>query len=449
MLQTNQLYPIIHFSLINGATKMAKKEIQHEEFTEVAPKAAMECVESAMAANRALFIWGSPGIGKSELIDQIAKKQNRLVIDMRLILMGPEDLKGIPYFDSNDGTMRWAPSSELPVITTEADVQSALEIMETFQEAYNSILSKKDTYEDMLKYAVDLAEAKNLFDQSKAKYNRFFGALAYQNAILFLDEMNSAPPSVQGAAYQLTLNRRIGEYVLPDGISIVAAGNRDSDKGVTYRMPTPLANRLIHIHMNVSFDDWQDWAIKNSIHPDVVGFLSAHPSKLHNFNPKSADKAFATPRSWVFVSDLLKRDMKVETARVLIGGTIGEGLAIEFMQHRKISADLPAPKDVLEGKIKTLKIDEISTRYTLTISLCYLLREYFDKSKDSSDEMTHEEFMVAYDNYMTFLMDCMQDELVILGITTALRRYELPIDRSKSKSFSRLYDNYGKMVLSA
>ena len=86
--------------------------------------------------------------------------------------------------------------------------------------------------------------------------------------------MNSAPPSVQAAAYQLVLNKRIGQYNLPTNVKIVAAGNRETDRGVTYRMPSPLANRFRHINMEVNFEDWSIWATNNKVHQDVIGYLT-------------------------------------------------------------------------------------------------------------------------------------------------------------------------------
>ena len=99
-------------------------------------------------------------------------------------------------------------------------------------------------------------------------------AAQFDNIVLFLDEMNSAAPAVQAAAYQLILNRRVGQYKLPDNVLIVAAGNREADKGVTYRMPAPLANRFVHLELAVDFDDWFQWAVENDIHQDVVGYLN-------------------------------------------------------------------------------------------------------------------------------------------------------------------------------
>ena len=144
----------------------------------------------ALKVNRPIFIWGAPGIGKSELVQGIVDQGelgNALMIDMRLALLEPTDLRGYPFRNPETNTMEWSPPSDLP--------------------------------------SQDLADS-------------------YDNVVLFLDELNSAPPSVQAAAYQLVLNRRIGQYILPDNVRIIAAGNRETDRGVTYRMPAPLANRF-------------------------------------------------------------------------------------------------------------------------------------------------------------------------------------------------------------
>ncbi len=425
---------------------MGKKEANVAEYTEVSPAKASAYLEHCMNVGRPVFLWGSPGIGKSDLVEGIAERQGRKVIDMRLILMGPEDLKGIPYFDSNEGTMRWAPSSELPEVVNQADVDEQQAIVDMFAEALALITA--DETMGALERVSQIEIATGKLKGAEARRDRYQGSLEFQDAILFLDEMNSAPPSVQGAAYQLTLNRRVGEYKLPDGVSIIAAGNKDTDKGVTYRMPTPLANRFIHLYMDVSFEDWQQWAINAGVHADVVGFLTAHPSKIHKFDPKSADKAFATPRSWTFVSQLLEQDMDHEMARTLIGGTIGEGLAIEFMQHRKVAGKMPAPMDVLLGKVKTLNVTDISARYSLTISMCYLLKEIQGQIADEAKKTVDQKFYLeCFDNYFEFLMEVMQEEMVILGATTALKTYKLPIDRNKSRTFNKMFQEYGKMVL--
>ncbi len=348
---------------------------------QVGPKRAKRAINKAIQKRRPVFLWGPPGIGKSDIVKQIGEDAGREVIDIRLPLWEPTDIKGIPYFDSNSNTMVWAPPAELP--------------------------SDPDS-----------------------------------KAIIFLDELNSAPPAVQAAAYQLVLNRRVGQYKLPAGVDIVAAGNRDGDKGVTYRMPAPLANRFLHLEMKVDFDDYQEWATANKIHPEVVGYVSFAKQDLYDFDPKGSSKSFATPRSWSFVSDLLTDDdTDVDTLTDLVSGAIGDGLAVKFMAHRKIAGRLPKAEDILKGKVKDLQIKEVSAMYSLTVSLCYELKEQAEKkAKDWDDQADH---------FFRYMMDNFPTEIVVMGAKTALSNYNLPLDATKMKSFDEFHKRFGKYVLSA
>src|SRR5210317_1934159 len=351
----------------------------------VTPKTAKSSVKHALTKQRPIFLWGPPGIGKSDIVAQITNSlPNSHLIDVRLSLWDPTDIKGIPYFDSNTSTMQWAPPAELP--------------SEEF-------------------------------------------AAQYDNIVLFLDEMNSAAPAVQAAAYQLILNRRVGTYKLPDNVMIVAAGNRDADKGVTYRMPAPLANRFVHLELAVSFDDWFEWAVNNNIHKDVVGFLQFSKKDLYDFDPKSPSRSFATPRSWTFVSELLEDDLDVETTTDLTSGTVGEGLAIKFVAHRKVAAQMPNPTDILSGKVKELKTKEISAMYSLTVSLCYELKEASDKGDKKFDDKV--------DKFLRFMMDNFETELVVMGIKLALTQYALPIDPDEVECFEEFHDRFGKYITKA
>ena len=348
---------------------------------QVGPKSAKTSIAFAIKKKRPIFLWGPPGIGKSDLVQQIGKDTSREVIDVRLALWEPTDIKGIPYFDSNAGTMTWAPPAELPT-------------------------DPKST------------------------------------AILFLDELNSAPPAVQAAAYQLILNRKVGTYVLPEGVDIVAAGNRDGDKGVTYRMPAPLANRFVHLEMKVDFEDWQDWATLNGIHPEVVGYVGFAKQDLYDYDPKSPSKSFATPRSWSFVSDLVSdEEIDTESLTNLVSGAIGDGLAVKFMAHRKIASKLPKPDEILDGKVKDLEIKEVSAMYSLTVGLCYELKERADKKVEKWDAMA--------DRFFEYMMKNFPTELVVMGAKTALTNYDLPLDASKMKSFDEFHSRFGKYVMNA
>lgn len=123
--------------------------------------------------------------------------------------------------------------------------------------------------------------------------------------ILFLDEISAAPQSVQAAAYQITLDRAVGEHKLPENCIVIAAGNRTTDKSVAFKMPKALANRLLHIEVEVSFNSWKQWAIQSGINEKVVGFLTFNRERLMNFDSNADDLAFATPRSWEMVSNIL------------------------------------------------------------------------------------------------------------------------------------------------
>lgn len=386
------------------------------------PRDVRALLTRCMKVGRPAMVWGPPGIGKSELIAELGVEQGRPVIDMRLLLLEPTDIKGIPYFDPKTLTMRWAQPNDLPKNVTDRDLKRA-------QEEVAAATKGRDTEDAQDKLDV-LVNAKN-----------------FSNAILFLDEINAAPPSVQAAAYQLILNRRVGEYRLPDGVSMVCAGNRDSDKGVTYRMPSPLANRLVHMEMAPNFEDWQKWAIQAKVHPDVVGFLSHHKQNLFKFDSKSNDKAFATPRSWVFVSELITDDLPESMNTSLVVGTVGEGMGTEFAAHRRVAAKMPKSEDVLTGKEKSLTVKDLSAMYSLTISMCYTLKEWVARTKDKDEKFTMEDWHDCVDHFFTFMMANFQTEMIVLGAKTALRDYQLPIVHRQVKSFKEFHDKFGKFIL--
>jgi hypothetical protein len=269
------------------------------------------------------FIWGNPGVGKSSLVYQIANEKDMKFIDLRLSLLDPTDLRGIPFFERDEKKAVWAKPEFLP-------------------------------------------------DTSSQEYG-----------ILFLDEINSAPPTIQAAAYQLILDRKIGEYILPKNYSIIAAGNYESDRGVTYRMPTPLANRFVHLNFDLDFDSWKLWALNANIDKKIVSYLSYKSSDLFQFDPKSAEKSFATPRSWKFVDDILKSNLKIELQESVISGAIGKETASEFINYCKVMDELPNIADIINGGEVELPTRN-SALYALTIGIVYGLKDDF-----STDNLTN------------------------------------------------------------
>ena len=349
---------------------------------------ARKAIERCFGKKRPVFLWGPPGIGKSEVVAQIAEDVGGLMIDLRLAQMEPTDLRGIPYYNKELNKMDWAAPVDLP------DEETAAQ---------------------------------------------------YPVVVLFLDEMNSAPASLQAAAYQLVLNRRIGKYKLPDNVVVVAAGNRESDKGVTYRMPAPLANRFVHVEIRPDHEAWEIWAHANRIHKDIVGYLGFAKQDLYDFDPRSSSRAFATPRSWSFVNELLDDDLTESELLDLVSGTVGEGTAIKFMAHRKVAGQLPRPEEVLDGKVTELKCKEVSAQYSMVVSLCYELEDRLVKNENKPDAKWHE----AADRFFGFMMANFTTELNVMGARQALVNHKLPLVPGKLKKFDEFHKKYGKYVVKA
>jgi hypothetical protein len=251
------------------------------------------------------FLWGAPGIGKSSIIKQIAYDMDIECIDLRLSLMDPTDLKGIPFYDKEHHQALWAPPSFLP---------------------------------------------------------------SEGRGILFLDELNSAAPAVQASAYQLILDRKVGEYTLPDGWAIVAAGNREGDRGVVYRLPSPLANRFVHIEMEVSVEDWREWAIKRGVDSRIVAYIGFKNDALFTFNPTANERSFATPRSWEAVHNVLQSTLPNALLLEAIAGAVGKENGVDFLGFCKVMLLLPDIEAILRGEISECPRD-ISALYALSSAL--------------------------------------------------------------------------------
>ena len=261
-------------------------------------------------ARQPCILWGAPGTAKSMIAQQVAAAANRQYVDVRALLLDPVDLRGIPWRDGSDRT-RWAPPAFLP------------------------------PSDDTGRWLINL------------------------------EELPSSVPMVQAALYQLVLDRKVGEYELPEGASLIACGNRESDRGVVHRMPTPLASRFVHLEIRVDAADWCTWAAVNGIAPEVLFYMQMRPEMLHQFDPQSREKAFCCPRTWEIVSNIVHRrnglDPTVE--RALFRGTVGEAAAVEFSAFLKVWRELPHPRAVLDDPENAIVPDNASTLIALCGSL--------------------------------------------------------------------------------
>lgn len=227
--------------------------------------------------------------------------------------------------------------------------------------------------------------------------------------ILFLDELPAAPPLVQASMYQLTLDRAIGEYTLPDGWYVMAAGNRIEDRSVSYRMPAALANRFIHIDpFEVNIDDWIAWATPAQINPFIMMFLKFKPAMLFVFRPESSEKAFPTPRSWHFASKIVQmipKNLLMET----LEGTIGKGATAEFMAFLKLQTELPDPGKILAGE------DYIPERLDLKYALTGALASRAKGVKDFERLVTYSQKLGTEFSVLLVSMLVQRDEATMLS----------------------------------
>jgi MoxR-like ATPase len=258
-----------------------------------------------VSARQPAFLWGGPGIGKSAVIRQLAAALSMPLRDVRALLLDPVDLRGLPFL-GNDGRSKWATPEFLPQDGT---------------------------------------------------------------GILFLDELNAAPAMVQASCYQLVLDRKLGEYTLPAGWAIIAAGNRDSDRAVTTRMPTPLRNRFVHLEFEVDMQEWSEWAIQAGVRPEVIAFLRFRAELLNAFDREA--NAFPSPRSWEFVSRILESQPEPSIEHELFAGAVGSGAATEFSAFLRMFRELPNIDAILVNPHKEPVPENAAAQYAVASALAH------------------------------------------------------------------------------
>ena len=301
----------------------------------------------AYETSKPLFIWGTTGIGKSwtvrKVAEKLAKRYGRtfiewnklsleekhnvmehtekyfVLVDIRLSQIDPSDLKGLPRL--NREHVEWLPPLWL-----------------------------------------------------------HWASLEKSRGIIFLDELNLAPPSIQASAYQLILDRALGEYSLADGVLVVSAGNRLEDRANVFEMPKPLQNRFLHVELSIpTSDEWITWATENDIDPRIVAFIYRFPSMLFKFEPKSKEPTFPTPRTWHYASDLIKGVNDYDLLEMLVATAVGEATAYEFIKFVKLKEKLPTVEELIRGTKEVPK--ELDLLYVLSSQIAEWFRNKTLKNK--------------------------------------------------------------------
>jgi len=287
--------------------------------------ACLKCEPSLPA-----FIWGPPGVGKSAIVAQIARELTLELVDLRMYLLNPVDLRGVPVADLKEKVAEWLTPKFMP---------------------------------------------------------------KSGKGLLFLDELNAAPQAVQAAAYQLIYDRRCGDYILPDGWSIFAAGNRAEDRALTFEMPSALRRRLVHLELKPDIDEFCGWAMATKQSPEVVGFIRWRGEDLlFQFDPKLHTRSFPCPATWEYCSRLLNSGLKVKDSNAhLFAGAVGEAAATEFVAFIQVFGELPNAEEILwEGKTKipAPKKDAPDRLYAFTAALASAAsRAPEDKKMDASKRL--------------------------------------------------------------
>lgn len=282
---------------------------------QVKPTQAVNMLTAFIKAKLVPIMVGSPGIGKSQIYQQIADQYNLKLIDIRLSQCDVTDLCGFPQ-----------------------------------------IIGSKAGYVPMDTFPIE--------GEPLPK--------GYSGWLLLFDEITSAPPALQAASYKILLDRMVGQYKLHKHVALCAAGNLETDNAIVQPMSTALQSRLVHLELTVDSKEWTEWAVSNGIDHRITSYINFKPGQLYTFTPDHTDKTYASPRTWEFANRLLNvTSMDSPNLLPMLAGTISEGVAREFLTFCKIYLTLPTVDQIVQAP-KTLAVpDEPSILFALTGSIAH------------------------------------------------------------------------------
>ena len=267
------------------------------------------------------MLHGRPGVGKTQLVSDLAEKIGAKLFDIRLTTIEPQDLRGLPYYDHDAKKTVWYRPEDLPD------------------------------------------------DPS-------------QPSILFLDELTAASPNLQPTVYGLLQERRVGRHILPSSVLIVAAGNTVDDGAIAYEMGTALSVRLVHLQVSANAKDWLErYAVDRALSPLVATFLRARPDLLDTTEQalRRGEMIACTPRSWEKVSDIVKTINDRQLRQTMVAGTVGMAAAAEFAQVAREIDALASLQEILDAPASRRK-DLYPTTINGLVGLIYALVANVDEA---------------------------------------------------------------------
>ena len=329
-----------------------------------------------------LMVWGAPGLGKSSILQKAARDQGIGFIDVRLAQREPVDIRGLPV-PGPDG-VKWLVSSDWP-----RDPKS--------------------------------------------------------RGIILFDEITAADRSLQVAAYEFILDRRLGElYKVPDGWYICAAGNRTEDRAVAATMSSALANRFMHVELGEDVESWVAWARQSDILPVVIGFLRFRPAMLFSQSGENLERGWPTPRSWERVSRMLEvmKGESEELVRHMVYGLVGNHAGVEFMEFKKMSESFADALDMMRNPNRKV---EVPSRADMKYALCSAVAYYVWRGKDKADGE------ILLDGFYRICMELSSDFACMLMMdamagTQSISKEEACERLFMHKSYQEWADKHGKSL---
>ncbi|UKL14774.1 AAA-ATPase [Stenotrophomonas phage C121] len=313
----------------------------------VTPRKLRAMLIQVIEAGLVPFVQSSPGVGKSSIMASIAEERKLKLIDHRLAASAPEDFNGLPHFV--DGQARFAQFS-------------------------------------------DLFPTENMLLED--------GTAGW---MVFLDELNQAPRGVLAAAYKLLLDKKVGQSKLHKQVVLTAAGNLTSDRAMATNIGTALQSRLVHFELEPNTEEWiEDVAHQHHYDFRVIAFLSEYPSKLMDFNPEHENKTFCCPRTWEFVSRLIKDREVTASDAALLAGTITEGVAVEFIQFCKVIGSMVKINEILSDPENCRLPNNPSATWATVVSMMeHTTVQNFDKLAKYAARMAMDFRLVYYRGVLT------------------------------------------------